>query len=127
MKEFKELNPRNYDVDMKTECYLLQLFASLMLVQDSFGRDLVITSGLRSQAFQNQLIAEGRSNAPLSKHLLGAAADVADVDGKLAQWCRDNVPFLEANELWCESPSATKGWVHFQTLPPNSGRRFFIP
>lgn len=65
--------------------------------------------------------------AKRSNHTLGKAVDVADADRKLAQYARANVAVLEELGLWCEDTSYTKSWVHFQTVPPRSGRRFFIP
>jgi hypothetical protein len=34
---------------------------------------------------------------------------------------------LEEAGLFMESPSKTPRWVHFQTVPPKSGKRIFIP
>lgn len=62
-----------------------------------------------------------------SKHLTGQAADVADPDGELAKWLKVNEVRLIESGLWCESPDYTKGWIHFQSVSPKSGRRFFIP
>lgn len=62
-----------------------------------------------------------------SKHLSGQAADVADPDGELANWLMINDKKLEQCRLWVEHPDFTKGWVHFQSVPPKSGKRFFIP
>lgn len=62
-----------------------------------------------------------------SKHLSGQAADVADPDGKLADWLMINDKKVEESRLWVEHPDFTKGWVHFQSVPPKSGKRFFIP
>jgi hypothetical protein len=60
-----------------------------------------------------------------SLHLRGAAVDIADPSGKLMLWCKSNVDILEQVGLWCEE--GTKGWVHFQSQPPRSGKRFFLP
>lgn len=122
-----DLNPRGYEVDLKTQCYLMQLCDSLTELEKRCQMTFFVTSGLRSKSLQQRLIDEGKSHAPLSRHLLGAAADVLDKDGKLAEWCRSNLAVLEELGLWCENFSYTKGWVHFQILPPGSGRRVFVP
>jgi aryl carrier-like protein len=83
---------------------------------------MVVTSGLRSLDQQQQLIAAGKSNAPKSHHLTGEAVDIYDPDGKLYQYCLDSIPLLEQCELWCEIRQGA--WVHFQIVPPKSGKRF---
>lgn len=62
-----------------------------------------------------------------SAHLTGRAADIADRDGSLAAWCYANIPILEQAGLYLEDPTRTKGWVHMQIVPPQSGSRFFMP
>jgi len=141
MKKIEELNPHGYEVDAKTQCHLFQLFDSLIKLQDAYvadgGAEFICTSGLRSQAQQTEMVKTGVSNAPLSKHLLGAAADILDRDGALGVWCmgRGNSKLIEL-DLYCEDIEAIKKlarkrqvspWMHFQTLPPKSKKRFFIP
>lgn len=62
-----------------------------------------------------------------SKHMTCQAVDLADPDGLLDDWCMDNLDKLELCELWLEHPSATKGWTHWQIVPPRSGKRVFYP
>ncbi len=62
-----------------------------------------------------------------SKHLSGQAVDIADPKGELADWLMINDKKIEECRLWAEHPDYTKGWVHLQSVPPKSGRRFFIP
>lgn len=62
-----------------------------------------------------------------SSHLSGKAADISDPDGKLAKWLQENEQKLAVAGLWCEHPNYTKGWCHVQSVPPKSGKRFFIP
>lgn len=62
-----------------------------------------------------------------SKHLFGQAADIADGNKILQQWCKDNVQLLETTGLWMEDFSATPTWCHFQIVPPASGKRWFMP
>ncbi len=60
-----------------------------------------------------------------SCHLTGQAIDVWDADGKLKAWIKENLGALERAGLWCEHFDDTPDWVHFQSVPPKSGRRFF--
>jgi hypothetical protein len=61
-----------------------------------------------------------------SRHLFGQACDVSDPDGKLMDWCIANEKVLEKVGLWCEVRDDKKR-VHFQIVPPQSGKRFFNP
>lgn len=67
--------------------------------------------------------------APNSKHMTGQAIDLYDPDGDLDEWLMtgEGQAALTAIGLWHESPSATKGWAHVQSIPPRSGRRTFFP
>ena len=62
-----------------------------------------------------------------SKHLSGSAVDIADNDRYLADWCAANQVDLVVAELWCEDFRYTPTWVHFQIVPPKSGKRIYIP
>lgn len=87
------------------------------------GLDRDASSGWRPPAVN----ANVKGAAVRSNHMLGKAVDVVDRDRKLAQYVNANVAVLEELGLWCEATSATPTWVHFQTVPPRSGRRFFQP
>lgn len=65
--------------------------------------------------------------ATKSKHLSGQAIDIADYDKVLKAACLLYTSRLEALGLWCEDFRATPTWVHFQSVPPASGKRFFLP
>ncbi|WP_343625355.1 hypothetical protein [Roseateles puraquae] len=67
--------------------------------------------------------------AARSKHMTGQAIDIYDPDGDLDDWLMtgEGQAAMVALGLWHEHPSATKGWAHVQTVPPNSGRRTFYP
>lgn len=68
------------------------------------------------------------SKVPMgSRHMTGQAIDVWDADGKLKAWIKENGGALESAGLWCEHFDDTPDWVHFQSVPPRSGRRFFHP
>jgi len=84
-----------------------------------------VNSGWRPPAV-NQRIPGA---APASKHMTGQAIDVADGEGDLGAFVvtAAGLALLGEHELWIESPAHTPRWVHFQTVPPKSGRRIFIP
>lgn len=67
--------------------------------------------------------------AKRSKHMLGQAIDVEDIDGALDKWLMTDAgkaALVEFN-LWMEHPNATPRWCHLQTVPPRSGKRVFYP
>ena len=123
----KELNPHNYPMPPVVEKNFNTLHERMNELRQAWGKPMIVTSGLRSDEKQAELIAQGKSRAVHSKHLAGAACDILDRDGELAEWCLANEDVLRRIGLWCEHPDYTKGWVHFQIMAPKSGRRFFIP
>jgi len=127
MKTINELNPNNYPTTPITEKNLIVLFERVIELQDMCELDFVITSGLRSDQKQAQLIADGKTNAKFSKHVSGNACDIYDPRQELQKWCLDNIKALENIGLWCEDFSKTPNWVHVQTIAPLSGKRFFLP
>lgn len=91
-------------------------------VRASYAKPMVVTSGLRNIEDQQRI----NPSAPKSKHLLGAACDIKDSDGKLFAWCQANESFLrDAGIKGIEL--GTKGWVHFAVLPVTSGHFWFYP
>lgn len=127
MTNISELNPKKFKTNDNIDKNLSILFQRLTEMQDAVGIDFKITSGLRSDQLQQDLIKAGKTNAVHSKHIAGAAADVQDRDGKIAEFVQSNTKTLEVIGLWCEHPNKTKGWVHFQILGPKSGKRIFMP
>lgn len=127
MISMKELNPHGYPVNDVIEKNLKILHERMNELREAYGKPMVVTSGLRSDEKQAELIAQGKSKATASKHLAGAACDILDRNGKLGVWCLNNEDVLRRIGLWCEHPDYTKGWVHFQIMAPKSGKRFFIP
>lgn len=127
MIKLEELNKRGHPTDAIIRSNLQVLCERLNKIRAAWGKPMIVTSGLRSDKQQAELIKAGKSRATKSMHLVGLAADIADPDGSLAEWCKKNVKLLEEVGLWCEDPEYTKGWVHFSASPPKSGRRFFKP
>ena len=85
-----------------------------------------LSSGWRPPSYN----AKVKNAAVKSKHMTGEAADIYDPnDGDLDNWLMSKPGQKAMVELglWHEHPSATKGWAHVQTRPPNSGNRTFYP
>jgi len=127
MISVKELNPHNYEMTPVIAKNFKVLHERMNEVRGAYGKPMIVTSGLRSDEDQQRLMAKGKTRAIHSKHLAGAACDIADPDGELAKWCKANEDILKRIGLWCEDPQFTHGWVHFQMMAPASGKRFFIP
>jgi hypothetical protein len=123
----QELNPHNYPTTPEIDANLELLYSKINNVRQSYNIPMIVTSGLRSEAQQQQLIADGKSTASKSKHLTGQAVDIQDIDGALRDWVIRNMNLMEQYGFWFEDFGHTKGWVHFQIFPPLSGKRVFIP
>lgn len=116
----KELNPHQYPESDEVKSNLNILLERINVIRGKWGKPMIITSGLRSQSDQERI----NPSAPKSKHLIGAAADIADKSGELYKWLKDNREIMSSAQLWGEE--GTKGWVHLQIYPPKSGKRWFI-
>jgi hypothetical protein len=124
----KELNPNNYPTSDEQSSNLSTLLDKMNQVRQAYGKPMTVNSGLRSDADQARI----NPSAPKSKHLLGAACDINDPDGSLWKWVMDNLDLMQQLGLYFEDPRWTHhpdnhGWVHFQILPPASGKRIFVP
>jgi hypothetical protein len=100
---------------------LLSKVRALLDDPDCPSPDAGLRSGYRPPDFN----AGVKGAAPNSKHMTGHAVDINDNDEALDNWLTDAI--LAQYELYREAPSATPGWLHCQDLPPNSGKRTFIP
>lgn len=117
----EEMNPHSYKLTDEQEANQQTLHVAINKIRSAYNKPMIVTSGVRSQQDQARI----NPSAPKSKHLLGAAVDIADSNGELYKWCKDNTKELEDAGLYCEE--GTKGWVHFQSIPPKSKKRWFIP
>lgn len=123
----RELNPHNYLETPEQAANLIKLQSALNELREVFGKPFIITSGLRSEADQRR-IYQGRKYVPMgSAHLKGAAADIADTDGSLDQFCLNNLELLKKLGLYLEDPLRTPRWTHLQCTPPASHNVVFQP
>ncbi len=132
MLQLADLNPHHFNTTPDVIAELLTTYTRVKIVEAkwiAFGGapGFVATSGLRSPAFQLDLVMAGQSTAIKSKHITGQACDIQDPDNKLKEWLITEPSILEDSQLWCEHWTACNGWCHFQTVPPKSGHRWFFP
>lgn len=94
---------------------------------DPFNRP--VRSGWRPPSYNANVPRASRT----SHHMTGKALDRADPLHGLAEWLFDEWKrngdkcILAKYGAWCEHPDSTPTWVHFQTVPPGSGNRWFRP
>ena len=81
-------------------------------------------SRLKYGGFRPQDCPEG---APKSSHKLGLAVDLYDPEGVIDVWCFAHQDRLKAHGIFIEHPDFTKGWSHWTTRAPKSGRTVFFP
>lgn len=104
--------PEVYEAAKDLARRLNQLFTA-------FGAGRTLSSGFRDPRTNKAV-----GGAPMSAHLEGKAADVVDLDGRLAIFCLLHEPMLATLGLWYEDPMHTRGWVHLQSRPVPGTRRF---
>lgn len=120
------------NLDESIQSNLYELLNRVNKIRDAYGKPMMVTSGLRTMEHHLAIYAAkgitDRNKIPMkSNHLNGKAVDISDPKQELQAWVLQNVALLEKVGLWCESFTFTKTWVHFQTVAPLSGRRFFMP
>lgn len=114
---------KQYPLTGPMEVNLEKLLKAVNKFRAVYGKPLKVTSGYRPAAINSQV----KGAAKASNHMVCLAVDLADSDGKLAEYCLNNLKLLEEFGLWMENPGSTKGWVHLQCVPPRSGSRVFKP
>lgn len=71
---------------------------------------------------------ETSNAAEHSRHITGEACDIHDTPNRdFARWCCRNQSALAKIGLWLERFEWTPSWVHMQKVPPQSGRRVYVP
>lgn len=133
MITLEELNPKGFALSDVQRRNVVVLHERINIVRKKYGKPMLVTSGVRSIEDHKRIYMEiakrkGISNPRIpmgSQHLKGAAVDISDPKGELYAWCKANESVLIEAKLWCEE--GTRGWVHFQIVPPASGKRWFLP
>lgn len=113
----------NPEIAENAKILLLKANTFLEVYERETGREVKMSSGYRSPEY-NKTIPGAAKN---SKHMSGQAVDIFDGDKALAKFCLQKARLLEEYGLYCEDMRCTRNWVHFQSVPPKSGNRFFIP
>lgn len=111
---------KEFPLDETLEKNLSNLLIALNKFRKAFNKPMKCTSGYRPASI-NASIGGSKKSA----HMSCQAADFADPDGKLKEFCLKNIKLLEECGLWLESPDHTKGWIHLDTRQRKN--RVFIP
>lgn len=115
---------------------IMRLIQKVNALLDEFGEVRSVTSGYRTMADHQRIYKEiNEKNVKLgkpvikvpmgSKHLVGAAVDLADADDRLKKFCTEDM--LKKHELYMEHPDYTDTWCHLQIIKTASGNRIFKP
>lgn len=137
MIKLSELNKFNHVDNSEHEANLLILLNKINVIRTKYGKPMTVTSGYRTMEDHLRIYREiaknkgnqfNPSNVPMkSKHLSGQAVDIYDPKGELKKWIMNNLDLCEELGFYFEDFNHTPNWIHFQTVPPKSGKRFFIP
>jgi len=119
-------------LDESVQSNLMELLNRINKIRDAYGKPMIVTSGLRTiehhlEIYKKKGITDVQKIPMRSLHLSGRAVDISDPKRELQKFITANVPLLESVGVWCESFVFTKNWCHLQSVPPLSGRRFFVP
>jgi hypothetical protein len=139
------------------EVFLDQLLYKVNLLESHYGHTLVSSSGSRTWTHHMRVYREKGFKIPLelttrelflkyleahpesnlkkipinSKHLTCQADDIVPEKKELLndfkKFIFQNPKLMEEIGLWFEDFGYTLTWVHAQTTPPKSKKRFFIP
>jgi hypothetical protein len=107
----------------RTNALIAELEADGIKVEASPISKTPVSSGWRPAAVNGTTPGA----AVRSKHMSCEAIDLYDPEGDIDEWALAHPGVLEKIGLWQEHPSSTKGWAHFQIVPPRSGNRVFYP
>jgi uncharacterized protein YcbK (DUF882 family) len=114
---------------------LEELLVKLNHLRAAYGKPLRVTSGYRSlQKHLAVYAAKGitdQSKIPMqSRHLYGFAADLVPIEDDikhLHDFINNNIGLMSDIGLYFEAFEYSPQWLHCQSVPPKSGKRFFKP
>ena len=132
MEELLSNQAKLNELDAATQDNLNDLLIKINKIRTSWAKPMKVTSGLRTMKHHLAIYAAkgitDKTKIPMkSNHLYGRAVDISDPNRVLQKWCKANEPMLISIGLWMEDFSKTPTWCHFQTVPPASGNRWFMP
>lgn len=113
---------KDYPLDNEKLNNLSKLIHAMNMLRALYGKPMKVTSGYRPMAAN---LAAGGSKR--SNHMVCLAVDVHDPNGDLRAFVLKHLDALKHLGLYCEDFRWTPTWVHFQVVPPASGRRIFVP
>lgn len=119
-KELLHGRDKQFPLTPEMEVNLENLVKAITPIRIAWGKPMVISSGYRPASINASV-----GGAKLSAHQTCQAVDIVDKDGKLAEFCLNNLTLLEECGIFMEDPRFTNGWVHLQTRPTRN--RVFIP
>lgn len=130
MDEILQGRAKLEDLPPEVQSNLKTLLERINKIRTAYGKPMKVNDGYRRP------IDQPKNAATASKHLIGAAIDIDDdKDGTFWKWVLANLQLVKDAGLWMEHPCWThyvdatgdKSWMHFQILPPGSGKRLFVP
>lgn len=102
-----------YPLTPELESNLAKLLVAVNKLRKLYGKPMFVSSGYRPGHF-NVKAGGGKRSA----HLSLEAADFADKDRALTNFCTDDI--LEECGLWMEDPAIATTWTHVQVREPKS-------
>lgn len=116
-----KLYPQDYTKEVSDN--IDKMLEMLNVVRARYAKPMYVSSGWRPLSVNEKLSNAGKK----SNHIKGLACDFKDSDGKLRDWVIEHLEWLAGLGFYFEDFNYTKGWIHFQIISPNSGKRIFIP
>ena len=113
--------PSDYTPEISSN--LDSLLVPMNQVRTIYGKPMMVTSGWRPPSIN----ASTPGAAKHSKHMVGLACDISDLDGSLWTWVLARLDLMQSLGLYFEDKRWTPSWCHFQLGPPASGKRIFVP
>lgn len=100
-----------------------QLLIPMNQIRAAYNKPMIVSSGWRPP----EINANTPGAAPQSKHMIGLAVDIVDIDGSLRIWLLQNLQLLKDLNIYLENFNWTPRWCHLQLGGPGSGKRIFVP
>jgi hypothetical protein len=122
---FDEIVPQGVSLTERQKANVSKLLRVMNQIRAEYGTLMRVTSGFRTPEMEARIDPAH----PRSAHTRGEAVDILDPspENRLWNWCLDHLDLLEELGVYLESKTYCPMHVHFQTCPPSSGHRVFIP